>query len=223
MIRHFGDADRRKCVDWHLSCWPGPEAHEGFIELHRAKGEADPTALQHHLDRGIVEIIPEVSIAWDLDRSAIICLDLDPKFDMPFDDLKVQIDWMAKALPVGVDLLDGITVVAHKIRYSGNRSLHLWLALSKPTDLAACREAVKRRLGPVVRSRPILTLDPKQDGRVVYLDVNTMARHRCVRCCYSLHMKTGLVCVPVVNLDRFEKEQAAPEEVLKRGHVAEPF
>lgn len=222
MRRHYSDAARQRCFDWNLSCWPGPEMSTGFVEIHRVRGAEDPTALQYHVERGLVEVIPEVSIAWDLERSPILCIDLDPKFDMKLDDLKGQLDWIARAFPVGLPI-EGAPVVGRKVRFSGNRSLHLWLALERPVPMAAARLAVEKALMPLVKSRPILTLDVKQDGRVVYVDTKTIAKHRCVRCLYSLHLKTGLCCVPVFDLHTFQREHATPEEVLRIGPQQEVF
>jgi DNA primase len=224
IVRHYHADAARRLADWSISRWPSShnDRTDPFIEIHRPAGPGDPTSLEYHVRAGVIEFVPEVSKVWDLERAPTFCVDLDPKFDIAPSLLIECMRMLADRLKPGT-VLHSRSVIDRKFRFSGNRSLHMWVALDLPAKLDTIRAAVKERLEPVIKSTKLMTLDLTRQGNVVYVDLGTIAKSKCVRALYSLHAKTGLCCVPLDNLEQFDRSQADPAVVLRDGPRTERF
>lgn len=183
-----------------------------FVNPGNGRG-SNPYELAYWIDRGVVEFIPEVSDYSDLDRSDYFVIDLDPKDDQfSFDDLRSATKRVAKAVwnsplrPLIREL---------NVRFSGNRSFHLYFRLTEKTDLVKIREAVKAQIDGIADEH--LTYHNLRDHKdFILIDIGAIARHRCVRSLYSVHQKTGRVCVPLRfdEVDSFDPQSATIPNVL---------
>lgn len=205
-----------------------------FYEIHQFKGDINnPLDLAYFVKAGVREFIPEVSTVYDLNRTDTIIIDLDPKdpAQFSFEDTRGATQVVAAALLTeGCALRQTYKVVAHKFRFSGNRSFHLYIRLDGPKRFEEVREAVKQSLDVAVKLYPSQLSyknlrAPDGSGRKDYMlvDIGALSRHRCVRSLWSIHHKSQMVCVPVENLATFSRDCASMEAVVERGMVEEVF
>jgi DNA primase catalytic subunit len=110
-----------------------------------------------------------------------------------------------------------------KFRFSGNRSYHLYIKFWWLHELKQVREIVKSALDVVCGMYSQLTYSASDAEGKIYIDIGAIAKHRCVRSLWSLHNKTGRVCIPVSNLKTFKREDAELDKVISIGEVKEIF
>lgn len=230
--RHYSEAEMRLLHAKRVRLWrmmPKP-----FIEIHQFLGDVNnPVDLAYFLKIGVQEFIPEVSTIYDLNRTDTIIIDLDPKDPelFSFEDLREATKVVDTALLTsGSALMTDFNVLARKMRFSGNRSFHLYIRLDKPHHFEELRAAVKKSLDVVTEMYPDRLSyrnlrDSRGQGRKDYIliDIGALSRHRCVRSLWSLHHKTALACVPVADVATFQKDEASTDIVLERGPVEEIF
>jgi len=196
-----------------------------FFELKTRNNPKSPCDIGYFINSGVLEFIPEVSLITDLDRTDCAIIDLDPKSDfVSFDGLRdITLSVLTTVLNHKQQPSEP-RPLRYKLRFSGNRSFHIYLqldALYKFTDL---RTWIKGCLDSLCNSDKSLSYKNVRDrDDYILIDIGALARHRCVRSLWSLHHKTSLVCVPVHNLWDFNRDQAKPEEVLKTGPIEEIF
>jgi len=231
MRRHYDERELQLLRERRITLWRLMD--KPFFEIHQALGDRrNPVDLAYYLDQGVVEFIPEVSTIYDLNRTDTIIIDLDPKnpnlFD--FEDTRGATKVVDVALcGQGSVLTTQFNVIDRKYRFSGNRSFHIYIRLDKPHHFEPVREAVKASLDVVTKMYPVLSYKNLRaadgSGRDDYIlvDIGALSRHRCVRSLWSVHAKTLKACVPVENLDSFQRETATLEAVLARGRVEEKF
>lgn len=206
-----------------------------FFEISSLSGMS-PTSIGYFIKQGAVEFIPEVSVINDLDRTNVIIIDLDPKsLDFDFEDLrnvtyKVLMCMLGYRYENGrlveckIDLTNEVTVEKYKVRFSGNRSFHLYLLLNRLVDFVELRKIVKERLDPLCEEDETLSYRNIRDKNdYILIDIGALARHRCVRSLWSMHHKTRRVCVPVRDIFSFGRDEAIPENVIARGPTKELF
>lgn len=230
MLRHYS---KQRGELAKLAMFGSKPLLEDFIQFQfNNENEKNPADIQYWINQGVTEFIPEVTTVYDLDRSTFIVIDLDPKDPTVYDfeatrqatarvlDTLMGVAWDGTPLK-----LRGIPAKGFRLRFSGNRSFHIYIDLLEPTDLKKLREQVKELLD--VGIEPTLD-DPNEKLHMTYhnvrdrkdyilVDIGAIARHRCVRSLWSVHAKTGWVCCPVENLFTFQRERAQMEEVLARG------
>lgn len=242
MCRHLirGDlAEAKLAIGKGTVPWVALDSNP-FIEIHSASGEG-PYSLDYWVRRGAIEFIPEVSDVHDLDRTDVVIVDLDPKDEkFQWQDLvdatkKVMETLLGTVQPEGVAFhkangalpLDqvGLPVRDCKLRFSGSRSFHIYIQLEKRTDFPTIRTALKKLLDPLeVESAGNLTYHNVRDRKdFILVDIGAVAKHRCVRSLYSMHAKTGRICIPVKQIDGFDKERSAAPVVVQRGVESERF
>lgn len=196
--RHFG-------VREHLYVRSGD-----YILVTKPNG-VDPTGLQYWINAGVLEFIPEVSRIYDLERTDTAIIDLDPKDDsFGFDQVKEAVVLVMDR--VRISKIGGILKDTYRLRYSGNRSIHLYLDLTQMVSLFALRKELQLVLGQMSGWLSCKNLEGRKD--YIYIDIGAMAVHRCVRSLWSLHHKTGKACVPVVDLKSFDPGSATIDAVL---------
>jgi len=205
--RHPGRGEREVTPDMWYS---------DFIELMADEGNS-PRSVQYWINRGVQEFIPEVTTKWDLDRSDFFVIDLDPKSpDFNFRQLKIATVVVQRAV-VANDNLRVLLLPHFNLRFSGNRSFHLYFRLKSPLDLVWIREQVKFALDAVTSKTGVLSYrNIKDRNDYILVDVGAIARHRCVRSLWSVHHKTNRVCVPLAmeDLMKFDPTTATMEAVL---------
>lgn len=210
------------------------DMEEPFFEIHQFRNDFNnPTDLAFFLKKGVMAFIPEVSTVYDLNRTDTIIIDLDPKSKdkFSFEDTRGATQVVSVALLTeGSELRKKFNVIDWKYRFSGNRSFHLYIRLDKPHPFVPLREAVKTSLDVVTKLYPntlsyrhLQYADGTSRDDFILIDIGALSRHRCVRSLWSVHSKTGLVCVPVEDLATFDRGTASIEKVLERGKVEERF
>jgi len=210
-----------------------PNEGKYFFEVQGSGNPHNPTDLLYFANRGMMEVIPEVSEVNDLERTDTIIVDLDPKDPKLFG--MEHLKWSTIAVWTAVMAKDGpvdgnFKIQQAKLRFSGNRSFHIYVRLQKKYQFVDIRTALKASLEPLTKQHQFLRYQnmkttqagpPRNDFMLI--DIGAMSRHRCVRALWSLHHKTGLVCVPVADINKFEMEHSGMSHVLKRGPVREIF
>lgn len=210
------------------------ETSNPFFELHQARGDVkNPTDLAYFLSQGVIEFIPEVSTIFDLNRTDTIIIDLDPKDPNKhsFEDTRQATKVVyASLLTKGSPLREALSVVSVKLRFSGNRSFHIYIRLDRPHRFEEIRDPVKASLDTVTKMYPrdlsyrnLRSADGSGRDDYILIDIGALSRHRCVRSLWSVHHKTKLVCVPVDDLDTFDRECSTMEAVLAKGKTLESF
>jgi len=237
MARHYAKWEMGAISRNETQLWgkPPENGKNPFIEIHKAEGDTyDPTDFSYFLRKNVIEFIPEVSTVNDHGRTDCLIIDLDPKSkDFTWDDLitatKRTIDCLLTPSleDDGVPLTqtqEEFSVRDWKLRFSGNRSFHIYIQLDKRVNFLVARDAVKRLLNEEEDDHYTYHNVRGRDDFVL-VDIGAIARHRCVRSLYSVHAKTGLVCVPVPRdgLDQFGFESALPERVVAQGPTGERF
>jgi hypothetical protein len=239
MIRHYTAADMKR----FQGKTPARPLYMDFIQFQSAGTQPDhPADVQFWVNRHTYEFIPEVSTVYDLDRSDYCIIDLDPKDPVLYDfedtraATKLVLETLMGPLGDGAPLkrLD-LPVTGYKLRFSGNRSFHIYIGFAQRMPLVAMRDAIKKVLDGSLESsmeEPFsvngkelrLSYHNVRDRKdFILTDIGAIARQRCVRSLYSCHAKTGMVCVPVKNLVAFKRESATIEAVLARGHEPEEY
>jgi hypothetical protein len=232
MRRHYSEDELHRLNVLQKDMWGSGD--NPFFEIHSYNGKADdPTDVSYFIARGAVEFIPEVSYIYDIDRTDTIIVDLDPKDPVmfSFEDTRGATQVVTAALLTKGSPLDKAVVIEeHKYRFSGNRSFHLYIKLSKPHPFEYLRNAVKMSLDVVTEMYPQLSYKNYRspDNKIsrtdyILVDIGALSRHRVVRALWSMHAKTGLVCVPVQDIKTFDRSEADPSAVLSKGFVAEKF
>jgi hypothetical protein len=191
--------------------------YSDFIELVTDAGN-NPRSVQYWINRGVQEFIPEVTTKWDMDRSDFFAIDLDPKNpDFNFHQLKVATVVVQRSV-VANDNIRSFLLPHFNLRFSGNRSFHLYFRLRIPRDLVWIREQVKLALDAVTSRTGVLSYrNVKDRDDYILVDIGAIARHRCVRSLWSVHHKTNRVCVPLAmeELMDFNPATATMEAVLE--------
>lgn len=234
MVRHYNPTQKGV-----LSAKSITPLLEDFIHFQSCGDASSPADIQYWINNSTQEFIPEVSTVYDLDRSEYFIVDLDPKDPniYSFEDTRRATQIVLKVLmgPAGDGaplVARGLPVVGYKLRFSGNRSFHIYVGLSARTDLKKIRTAVKEILDQSIEpslENPIegkfaLSYHNVRDRKdFILVDIGAIARHRCVRSLWSLHAKTGLACVPVLDLITFQRSEAEIVNVLARGPVQEAY
>lgn len=193
-----------------------------FFEIRSIGDPTSPVDLLYFVSIGAVEFIPEVSLIHDLNRTDSIIIDLDPKNkEYPFDTLR------DRTLDVLESLLNfkytGFSIQAYKVRFSGNRSFHLYFKLDGLYEFELLRGEVKKALDPLCEGTDLSYKNIRDKDDYVLIDIGALARHRCVRSLWSMHYKTGLVCVPCQDIVTFDKASCSIDAVFSNGPINEVF
>lgn len=232
LARHYRDFELDLIRRARMDLWRALE--NPHYEIHQAHGNENlPIDLSYFLKRGVIEFIPEVSTVFDLNRTDTVIIDLDPKDpkQFSFDEIKGATAATIEAvLHSNSAFTRNVGHVAHKLRFSGNRSFHIYVKLPKPLKFEEIRPHLKSSLDVLVKMyRGLVHYEPltKNDGSprtdYLFIDIGALSRHRCVRSLWSIHAKTNMACVPVPELMTFDKESATIDAVLSRGPQQEIF
>lgn len=235
MVRHFNKTESDKLAARGVS-----PLLEDFIQFQSCGTAVDsPADIQYWINKHTLEFIPEVMSVYDLDRSEYFVVDLDPKDPniFSFEDTRRATQLVLVALfgPDGDGAplkARGVPVNGYKLRFSGNRSFHIYGGLSERLELKKIREAVKDILDHAIEPSMEAPFDDKlrlsyhniRDRKdFILVDIGAIARHRCVRSLWSVHAKTGFVCVPVENLNTFQRDSAEMTKALAAGPQEERY
>lgn len=189
-----------------------------FVVLKRKEGEKpirieqdkkdvnDPKDFSYFIERRVTEFHP----TFQKNESRLL-VDLDPRSSFPFEDTKRyagEIAGLLKKLPGVKDT---------EIRYSGGRGFYVIGHLKKPMNVDAGRQLLKATLQPLTEDDDRLTLGVPDGDDKMRLDLSPLKEQGSVRGLYSLNASTGLVSVPVTDLDAFDpKIHATIDAVLGR-------
>lgn len=180
-----------------------PEGKEILIE-EGAKGSGDPSDYMNWVAQHTVEFHP--THGEEVDH---LYVDIDPKGNVPWDKTKAIARAVAHVLRREQD------VTGTRFVYSGGRGLYVKAKLNAPIATDKARERLKKTLAPISHDFPVVTMGVPGPSQV-RLDVSTLHGKGSLRAEYSLNRKTGLVSVPITDLDAFKKEDATIEKVLRK-------
>jgi len=142
------------------------------------------------------------------EKTKLAWVDVDPGRDFPFTETKK----ITRAL---LDRLKKFGKTSAK--FSGRRGFHILIELSQARDVDELRHELERELQSYIQEANLknVTTKPRKSERECRLDVSTLHELGSVKAPYSLDARTGLVSVPVDNVESFEIEQAKPSVVSK--------
>lgn len=189
--QHAGPVVRRKT----------PEGKEIMIE-EGARGPKDPADYMTWVGQHTVEFHPVHGENVDH-----LYVDVDPKGNVPWEKTKAITMLVANRLRQEPD------VKGTRVVFSGGRGFYVKAKLEGETGTNKARERLKRVLGEVTKAVPSATLGVPGPSQV-RLDVSTLHDKGSLRAEYSINRKTGLVAVPVKNLESFKKTDATIKKVL---------
>lgn len=136
-------------------------------------------------------------------------VDLDPREDFSFEEVK-------KVVPDIINIIKNIdNVNKTEVRFSGSKGFHLYGFLNHPMNTTEARELLKQKLQDYIdkTGRKDLFIGLTKDPKSMRLDTSTLHKTGSLRALYSLHKDTGLACVPVLNVNTFDKSMAKIENV----------
>jgi hypothetical protein len=240
MRRYYSNQEIAAIRDLRVETWGVPTlddqgATKQFFEIHGFwQSRTNPVDFSYFVNKGMMEVIPEVSTVNDLERTDTLIIDLDPKDPALFglDHLKWATEVVRAATTVKGGPLDvAFKILDHKLRYSGSRSFHIYIRLNKLYPMEDIRAVLKQNLDPVCQLYPVLSYQNSRGGDKVgpprkdfiLIDIGALSRHRCVRSLWSLHHKTGRVCIPVTDVRGFQIPEAEIVNVVQRGPIEERF
>ena len=144
----------------------------------------------------------------------LVWIDLDPKPEFPWDDVKSIAAELAGRLGQMPESLQT------EIRFSGKSGFHVICIMQNmmPTDVA--KDEMKKFVEEFIAEKndDRLTMLPTKDSNMMRLDYSTLHTTGGLRAAYSLAYPTGLVCLPLTphQVANFDKSQATVEKVLER-------
>ena len=178
----------------------------------------DPRNLRYWAERRAVEFHKTNE---EMTDKAIV--DVDPGPGVKFEELKETVKKLVREFKEGKVFNYPIKEV--EIRFSGGEGFYVIAHLKKKVSVDELREAMTKYLKSFWEnpdpSRYTVTRKPVAGQ--IRLDLSPMKRGGSIRALYSLNEKTGLVSVPVKNIDTFTLDQAMPENVIKRMKIFEPI
>lgn len=177
------------------------------LHLSHESGQS-PDTYQYWIERRANEILPEYAA-----HSDHLLVDIDPGPSASWQRTKQITEHIQQELAKHPD-------VQHTtVTFTGGRGFHVrgHLANSIPIDEA-------RELSTQLSARAIehagelgshdLTLHPTTQDHQIRLDTTPLRTRGIVRVPYTLNEQTGLIAVPVTDLQSFEREHASPAHVF---------
>lgn len=194
LIQHHGEPVVRRKT---------PEGKEIMIE-EGAKGKDDPSDYMNWVNQHTVEFHPVHGEEVDH-----LFVDIDPKGNVPWERTKEITKGVASVLRREPD------VKGARVVYSGGRGFYVKAPLVQPMKTDKARARLQKILAPITEEMPAVTLGVPGPSQV-RLDISTLHDKGSLRAEYSLNRKTGLVSVPVHDLEGFQKEHARHDKVLAK-------
>lgn len=169
-----------------------------------AKGPDNPADYMNWVNQHTVEFHPVHGEEVDH-----LFVDIDPNGNVPWAKTKDIVRGVSSVLRQEPDV-SGVRVV-----YSGGRGFYVKGKLHQPVPTDKARSRLQKILAPIAKEVPSVTMGVPGPSQI-RLDVSTLHQKGSLRAEYSLNGKTGLVSVPVHDLEHFEKEHAKVEHVLSK-------
>ena len=142
-----------------------------------------------------------------------IWLDLDPKPEFPWDEVKEVTAELVR------EMLDEEEIVDATMNFSGKNGFHIYGKLRNPIHPADGMKLAFDIAHRYIEKRndPRLTTEVTKEPNSMRLDCSTLHTAGGLRMAYSLAYPTGLVCMPVPMdiLADFDKNMATPAVVLR--------
>lgn len=140
-------------------------------------------------------------------------VDIDPREKVPFNQVKK----LTKDLYEYLERWDKVKDLA--IQFSGNRGFYILGKLTHKMNVDDLRTTLVNILEDFIDQYGYknVTTGITHNPQMVRLDVSTLKYNGSIKMPYSLSYKTGLVSVPIDDIDQFEKEDAKPFFFIKRS------
>lgn len=173
------------------------------IEIrHYSKNVNDPRDFTYFTERRATEFHPVLG-----KKERVMIVDLDPGESFPWED----------ARQVAGDVRDVMSIMPGvketEVRFSGGRGFYVLGWMNSAQDIDKSREALKKPLRELALAHGKLTLGPAKPDEL-RLDLSSMKEEGSIRGLLSLNAQTGLVSVPVVDLETFEPHRDATIEAV---------
>lgn len=134
----------------------------------------------------------------------LVWIDLDPKEDYPFDEVK-------KVVTDLVPVLGTISKSDVSVKFSGSRGFHLISPTAK-TDIDAARKTIQASVQEYIdRVGGKLSTGIVRERDAMRIDVSTLHESGSIRTAWSFHSDTGLISLPLAvdDVGAFEKADAS--------------
>lgn len=162
----------------------------------------DVRDLSYFIERRATEFHPTMGATTDR-----LVVDIDPAPGFGFNKAKELASSVIGALR------DTPSVKSTELRFSGGDGFYAIGHLSKHMKTDTARELLKDRMKPLEGERVTMGVATKDQAR---LDLSPMKRMGSHRGLYSFNARTGLVSVPVRDIESFKTEDADPLRILGR-------
>jgi len=173
------------------------------IEIRRdGRNVNDPRDFTYFTERRATEFHPVFG-----KKESRLVVDLDPGDGFPWEDAR-QVAGDVRDL---VSIMPGVKET--EVRFSGGRGFYVIGHLGQGQSVDKSREALKNPLRELAVAHGKLTLGPPKHDEL-RLDLSPMKEEGSIRGLLSLNAQTGLVSVPVVDLETFEPHRDATIEAV---------
>ena len=145
-------------------------------------------------------------------KTKLAWVDVDPGKDFPFTEVK----------KITVALRNRLRKFGKVfVKFSGRRGFHILIELPEERDVDELRRSLDKELQEYIKEANLknVTTKEKKSERECRLDVSTLHELGTIKAPYSLDARTGLVSVPVENIESFELKQALPSTVSKSAQL----
>lgn len=136
-------------------------------------------------------------------------IDLDPQEKYDFEKVKKVVKDIQKLMTEIPD------VSKVEVRFSGSRGFHIYGYVKGQINVSEGRELMKQKLQEYIdqTGQRDLSIGLTRDPNTMRLDTSTFHPTGSLRAKYSLHKDTGLACIPVFNIDTFDKSMAKIDRI----------
>lgn len=147
------------------------------------------------------------------DQTRLAWIDLDPKLEFPWDDVKsiaAEIAGLLSQMPESLQV---------EIRFSGRSGFHVICVMQNQMLVNTVQSEMAKFVDKYIvdKKDERLTSQVTKESNMMRLDYSTLHQAGGLRAAWSLAYPTGLVCVPLTprSVANFEKNQATIDVVLK--------
>jgi len=188
---------------------------EEKIKIKQHKGDVDnPEDFQYWIERRTVEFHPSFGAITDR-----LVVDIDPGPDVDFDQIKEVTKKVRDFMKKDPDIKQV------EVRFSGGRGFYVIGYLKKKRTIDEARDMIKRKLQQFITASGApdkYTITKKPGKGQIRLDISPMKYGGSYRGLFSMNLETGLLSVPVTNIDEFKPEQASMENIISNIKPFEP-
>ena len=138
--------------------------------------------------------------------------DFDPGPQADFKDIKNAVNLCLEFIKK-----QNIFKKDKEIRFTGSRGFHITTYLKSKKKIESIKKDIEDLLKEYFKdNKDVVIATNKPPGKKVNIDLSQMKVNGGHISPYSLRIKTGLVCMPIKNIDSFNKEDATLKKIYKK-------